>query len=171
MSEFEPVPIPEPTQRLDRRVLVAWRVRAAVTIATTVAIVIAAELAAERGVLGLTGLPGWVWGAAAAALVAEVVLGLVVIPQVRFATWRYGISEECVALRRGTWTTRLTLVPLVRVQYVETKEGPVLRALGLATVSISTANDSFDVPGLPVEEAAAFRDLVSDLAARAREEA
>ena len=62
------------------------------------------------------------------------------------------------------------IVPLVRVQHVQTKQGPILRANGLATVTISTAGESFEIPGLAEADAAALRDRVAELARLAKED-
>ena len=62
------------------------------------------------------------------------------------------------------------LVPLVRVQHVQTKQGPILRAHGLATVTISTAGESFEIPGLAEDAANELRDRVAELARLAKED-
>ena len=62
------------------------------------------------------------------------------------------------------------LVPLVRVRHVETKQGPVLRAHGLASVTVSTAGESFEIPGLAEADAGALRDRAAELARLAKED-
>lgn len=59
---------------------------------------------------------------------------------------------------------------MVRVQHVETKQGPVLKANGLASVTVTTAGSSFEIPGLATDEAEALRDQVAVLARIAQED-
>ena len=62
------------------------------------------------------------------------------------------------------------IVPLVRVQHVESKQGPIMKANGLASVLVSTAGESFEIPGLAEAEAAELRDRVAELARLAKED-
>ena len=86
------------------------------------------------------------------------------------ATWRYDVTPTDVDLYHGVFVKKRVLVPLVRVQHVETKQGPVLRAHGLASVTVSTAGESFEIPGLAEADAAALRDRVAELARLAKED-
>ena len=53
---------------------------------------------------------------------------------------------------------------MVRVQHVDTEQGPLLRKYNLATVSISTAATVHQIPALDVEEAEEMRHAISSLA-------
>ncbi len=65
-------------------------------------------------------------------------------------------------VRRGIMFRRLDIVPYGRIQYVDVKEGPIARKMGVAGIQLHTASASTDaeLDGLPVEEAAALRDLL-----------
>ena len=56
------------------------------------------------------------------------------------------------------------------MQHVETKQGPFLKASGLAAVRISTAGESFEIPGLAEDDANMLRDRVAELARLAKED-
>lgn len=57
-----------------------------------------------------------------------------------------------------------TLVPMVRVQHVDTVQGPILKRYRLSTITISTAATVHEIPALDVEEAEELRHSISRLA-------
>lgn len=85
-------------------------------------------------------------------------------PQITWQTWRYRISEEEIDLFRGVFIKKRTLIPMVRVQHVDTEQGPLLRHFGLSTVTISTAAGTHEIPALSDQDAALLRDRISELA-------
>ena len=154
-----------PTQRLDPRILRVWYLSDAISIAVTTAVGAAA--------LAIGAALGWPLPVVALAVIAVLVAELADIaigPRIRYATWRYEVTPAAVQLYRGVFTKRLTVVPLVRVQHVETRQGPLLKSHGLAEVRISTAGESFEIPGLAEDDAARLRDQVAELARLARED-
>ena len=97
-----------------------------------------------------------------AALVLFVVLAAVV-PDLRWRRWRYEIRDEEVDLQRGIiWVSR-TLVPLARIQHVDTQSGPLQRRFGLATVVFYTAAGANQIPELSAPVADEVRDRIADL--------
>lgn len=98
-------------------------------------------------------------------LAALVVYGLAVgvLPTLRWRRWRYEIREEEVDLQRGIiWISR-TLVPLARIQHVDTQHGPLQRWFGLATVIFYTAAGANHIPELAAPVAAEVRDRIAEL--------
>lgn len=68
----------------------------------------------------------------------------------------YAVRERDVFYRAGVLWRKVTALPLVRVQHVETSHGPLERLFGLATLKIFTAGAmTADVTifGLPQDEA------------------
>jgi membrane protein YdbS with pleckstrin-like domain len=100
-----------------------------------------------------------------AALTAFAVLTLVIaIPTLRWRRWRYEIRSDEVDLQRGiVWVSR-TLVPLARIQHVDTRTGPLERGLGLATVVFYTAAGPNQIPELSAPVAGEVRDRIAELA-------
>jgi membrane protein YdbS with pleckstrin-like domain len=97
-----------------------------------------------------------------AALALFVVLAGVV-PDLRWRRWRYEIRSEEVDLQRGiVWISR-TLVPLARIQHVDTQSGPLQRRFGLATVVFYTAAGANQIPDLSAPIAAGVRDRIAEL--------
>ena len=154
-----------PSHRLDPRMLRVWYV------SDVIGIVVVAVLAAVAWLVVryLGGDVFWVY--LVAGIVELVCVGdLLISPRVEMATWRYDVTPTDVDLYHGVFTKRRVLVPLVRVQHVQTKQGPILRANGLATVTISTAGESFEIPGLAEDDANELRDRVAELARLAKED-
>ncbi len=73
-------------------------------------------------------------------------IGVVAIPELRWSRWRYEIRDEEIDLRHGTVTVTRTLIPMLRVQHVDTTRGPLDQLLGLATVVVHTAAGQDDDP-------------------------
>ena len=86
-----------------------------------------------------------------------------VVPDLRWRRWRYEIRQDEVDLQRGVlWVTR-TLVPLARIQHVDTQSGPLQRRFGLATVVFYTAAGANQIPELSAPVAAQARDRIAEL--------
>lgn len=150
---------PEPSERIDPNALTVWRITGSVTSLIVWLIVL--------GLAAVTAKFGWVWaipaGAGACALVYSV-LQIVVIPAVRWRRWRYAINESEIDLKHGVFVVKRTLIPMVRVQHVDTTQGPLLRRYNLASVAISTAAGQHEIPALVEETADALRDRIAELA-------
>ncbi|HEX2729863.1 MAG TPA: PH domain-containing protein, partial [Rubrobacteraceae bacterium] len=73
------------------------------------------------------------------------------------------IRPEEVDLQRGVYWVSRTLVPLARIQHVDTKQGPLQRRFGLSTVVFYTAAGPNQIPELSTPIAAGVRDRISEL--------
>ena len=100
----------------------------------------------------------------AAAVLIAAAAAIVVVPELRWRRWRYEVRSEEIDLRHGTFTVRRTLVPIRRVQHVDTRSGAVQGAFGLAAVSFHTAAGRTEIPALGRDEAEAVRRRVGELA-------
>ena len=78
----------------------------------------------------------------------------------------YVLREDDLLFRRGIMFERVIAVPYGRLQLVDVTRGPLLRALGLATLKFVTASvaTGVNLPGLPEAEAEALRDRLVELA-------
>ena len=103
------------------------------------------------------------WVALAAGAAAILVLGGVV-PSLRWQRWRYEIREDEIDLRHGLFTIRRTLVPIRRIQHVDTSSGLLQNAFGLATVIFHTAAGATEIPAVMRPEADELRGRVGALA-------
>lgn len=149
----------EPTQRLDPRAKQLWRIQGAISSAFLLLPALGVSFILRR-VLDLSDyialIPLALW-----LLLA--VLAVLVTPGVRWRRWRYDIGDAEVDLQRGIFYVTRTLVPLARVQHVDTQQGPIERSLGLSSVVFYTAAGPNAIPALATSVAEQVRDHIAAL--------
>jgi uncharacterized protein len=144
---------PEPARRLSPTARWLWRAQGSIATAAALAV----SRALPGGALWLL-LPVVVFG-----------IGVVLIPELRWSRWRYEVRDEEIDLRHGTVSITRTLIPMLRVQHVDTTRGPLDQLLGLATVVVHTAAGRTTIPALDDEYAGRLRDQIARLARTADE--
>ncbi|MBQ9022074.1 MAG: PH domain-containing protein [Eggerthellaceae bacterium] len=102
--------------------------------------------------------------------VVLLVIWLVVLPPIRYARWRYEITPEYLDIAKGIFWRKRYIIPFIRVQNTDTRQGPILRMFGLASVTVSTAAHEHEIPGLDAAIAEELRDRAAELARIARED-
>jgi len=95
---------------------------------------------------------------------AALLVGTPLVPALRYRRWRWEVREHEIDLRRGVLTLHRTLIPMARVQHVETTEGVLEQAFDLATVEIHTAAGSHTIPLLRDLDALRVRERIAALA-------
>ncbi|MEK5496012.1 PH domain-containing protein [Bacillus altitudinis] len=108
--------------------------------------------------------PYWIGAILIGLWVLQVIFGIWLIPKIRHRIWRYEVFENEIEIQHGLIRVTRVIVPMVRVQHVDTSQGPLLRRYRLASVQISTAATVHDIPALELEEADELRDYISRLA-------
>lgn len=98
-----------------------------------------------------------------AALVAALA-GAGPIPLLRYRVWRYEVRDYEIDLLRGALIVTRTLVPMTRVQHVDTRQTIPSQMFGLRSVVVHTAAGSHEIPALRPAEATAIRDRIALLA-------
>lgn len=142
--------------RLDPAYKTALRISAAIA-AIPFAI---GALVLEGGLLGASPLPyGVIFG-----LVVFVALVLIIrLPGRRWQARGYHMSADRLRVVRGILWHSDTIVPFGRVQHIDLDQGPIERALGIATLTLHTAgnhNASVSLPGLRHDTASAIREEI-----------
>lgn len=77
---------------------------------------------------------------------------------------RYGVDKIGVRVCTGVWFRSGVVVPRDRIQYVDLKQGPLQRVLGISTLCLHTAGQLHPVVelvGLSPETAAALREALA----------
>ncbi|MEU4625772.1 PH domain-containing protein [Actinoplanes sp. NPDC023801] len=148
-----------PRHRLDRR-FVLWR--------TLQAILWAA------GVLGtLTAIYGraevtrpWL-GPVLLILGVIYAVNITVMPTWRYRVHRWEATDDAVYALSGWLTREWRIVPISRIQSIDTEVGPLQRRLGLATISVTTASSEgkITIEGVAVAVAEATVDRLREIAA------
>lgn len=121
-------------------------------------------------VFGLDGFHQWIVISIAILVFAYWILSIVLMPYLSWKNWRYAIDENEIDLKRGVIFKTRTLIPLSRVQHVDTRQGPLLRGYNLASVTISTAATTHEIPALDSVIADRVRHQISTYARLAEED-
>ncbi len=148
-----------PANRLDPRVKTAWRLQALVSAAVPL---LAALIFVP--VASTLDIPGSIPLVVLLFILGVLVLTAGVLPEIRYERWRWEVREEEIRLREGLIIVSQTVIPMVRVQHVDTSQGPIMRALGLSDVHVWTAANKHTIPALSDEHAADLRDRIATLA-------
>ncbi len=98
--------------------------------------------------LGGSDAPGVLAWLAWALAVGVVLVGGLVLPLVRWRTWRYEVRDQEIDLLRGAVVVTRTLIPMTRVQHVDTRRTPLSDFFDLRAVTVHTAADSHAIPAL-----------------------
>ncbi|MCR6106636.1 PH domain-containing protein [Salipaludibacillus agaradhaerens] len=154
---------PKPDQPLDLKTLKVWKITSAFG-------------SVFYGLLPLiywgasriwTFLPVWPTYALAVLAFLFALINIFIIQKLQWNRWRYKIYENEIELMYGVFILRRVIIPMIRVQHVDTKQGPLLRHYRLASVTISTAATVHEIPGLTLEKADMLRDHIAQLAREA----
>jgi membrane protein YdbS with pleckstrin-like domain len=142
-------------RRLDPRLRRVWTIEATITVAVLVLLAVAAGVVA--GLAGLDALVPTVL--AAAGLAAAGGLAAWWLPGASWRAWRFELAGDALELRHGIVTHVHSAIPYGRVQYIDIKQGPIERALGLARLVVHTAAAASDaeLPGIAAAEAEGLR--------------
>jgi len=155
----------EPQKRISESALPVWRITGAIFsfIVTLLA----------GGIVALTIIfswPTWIYFVTGGIILLHIYLYVYLFPLLRWKLWRYEVRENEIELQRGILVVKRTLVPMIRVQHVDTKQGPLLKRYELATVAVSTAATVHEIPALSMVEAEELRVFISRLARVADED-
>ena len=154
----------EPAQALDPRMRTVWAVQGAITtavLAAGVAVTVAVLVAVDARTTA------WIVGAAGVAVVLAIGLVLIwLLPMHDHRHFRYEVMDLGLYVARGWLWRRWQVVPHARIETVDIRSGPLLRAFGLVAVQAATAaaGGGTGIPGLTPSAADA---LVEELARRA----
>ncbi len=148
-----------PKNRISKRALTVWKTAASITSMIGWIVTIA--------VLVLTIIFDWTFLVFTILLILSIlesILTIFILPKLKWKRWRYEVHEHEIDLQRGVLIVKRTIIPMNRVQHVDTQQGPLLRKHHLASVTISTAATIHTIPALDLEEADQLRDSISRLA-------
>ena len=155
----------QPVNQISKKGLKVWRLYGVMQS------IIVLLLAIGAGVLAyIFEGPWWIYAIAVAVVLLYAYLFVYLFPKVRWMRWRYEVRESEIELQHGLFIVKRTLIPMVRVQHVDTSQGPILRKYDLAGITISTAATNHTIPALITAEADELRSRISALARVAEED-
>ena len=122
------------------------------------------------GILGADGFHGWFIIFITSILAVIWCIAVFWFPYHNWRNWHYTINMREIELKNGIFFKTHTLIPLSRVQHVNTRQGPILRWYHLSTVTISTAATTHEIQGLDSTLADRLRKQISTYARLAEED-
>lgn len=149
----------EPEFKIPRKGLTVWRLYGLIN---TVILLIVAGIASFIS-YKFDG-PKVIYYIAIIVVAAVAFITIWLFPKIRWNHWRYEVREHEIEIQSGLFIVKRTLIPMVRVQHVDTSQGPILKKYDLANISISTAATTHVIPMLVTEEADRLRTRISELA-------
>lgn len=154
MDDPSPPPAAAELVPLDPRVRWAWWASAAIAVVPAVAVAALTVVVAP--------VPDAVRAVVAAVAVAAV-LAAAVVPAVRYQRWRYALRHRDLWIRKGVLWVTVSVIPYQRLQFVDTRQGPLDRVFGLAQLVVHTAalGTSGRLPGLDAAEAERLRERLA----------
>lgn len=163
-----PLPTPDPLGRaleddreltkVDPAYITALRINAALT---SIPFIIGA-LVLEGALSGESPVP---FGVIVGLVVFLALVFVIRYPSRRWQARGYDMSEDRLRVVRGVLWHSDTVVPFGRVQHIDVDQGPIERALGIATLTLHTAgnhNASVLLPGLKHERAISMRETIRE---------
>ncbi len=157
------LPLRPPAHRVAPAARVLWALQGAIFSAVLAAVVVAVSMAvpddAPRGLEVTLSVAGWL-------LAPVAVVAVVVEPLWRYQVHRWEITDDAVYTLEGWLSRTWRIVPVSRIQTVDTTRGPLQQLLGLTSVSVRTASHagSTAIEQLPAARAA---EVAHDLGLRA----
>lgn len=157
-----------PSQQLNPKIKNVWRINDAIWI-TIVFLCCFVPCAIAQAIAPSS------WLLVALAVVAALyllalALFLAILPPIRYARWRYELSADYLDIARGIVWRKRFIVPFIRVQNTDTRQGPIMRAFGLSSVTVATAAGEHEIPGLETSVAEELRDRAAEFARIAQED-
>lgn len=159
VPETETWEIRPPQHRVDRRFIV-WQ--------TLVAVLWSA------GVLGVLGAiyrfaevtRPWL-GPVLIVLAVLLAVQILVAPTARYLVHRWQATDDAVYALEGWLTRRWQIVPISRIQSIDTEIGPLQQLLGLATIRVTTASSEgkISIEGLDATVARTTVDRLREVTA------
>ncbi|PLR66762.1 PH domain-containing protein [Bacillus sp. UMB0893] len=151
--------IPEPQRQISPYAIQVWRISSIISHIVTIIIFVAIIFMQQH-----FDWYGWI-GHASYVLLAITALhsiyGIFYYPALMQRTWRYEVDAEHIHLKHGALEKTHTIIPMTKVQYVNTNQGVILRKYGLATITIGTTASSHEIPAILEEEAEMLRSQIA----------
>ncbi|MBE9915888.1 PH domain-containing protein [Paenibacillus donghaensis] len=146
-------------QKIDKDVIQARRLEGWITILVYAVIIVLLYWLTLR-----FDWPVWIVSFAIIWTILSIPFELVFLPQCKYKFWRYRISEHEIELHHGIFFRKRTIIPMIRIQHIDAKQGPILKRYGLSTITFSTAAGSHDIPALKESKAEHVRKYIAALA-------
>lgn len=139
-------------QKLDKRALKCMYAAKIITIVIVSAVLLGGYYLLKKEILADKDNLQWILTGLLVLIPVQAVCGLFV-PPVRYARYRYILTEEELEVREGIIVITREIVPIERIHKIEVNAGPIDRAFGLAKVKAVTAGGEVTARFLENEKA------------------
>ena len=138
MTRADPgLPLRAPVNRVDPDAQWLWAAEGLLVTLVAVAVVVV------LGIVLPDDAPGWVdvlITVLRALLVPLALVAVVIEPLWRYRVHRWEVTEDAVYTLEGWLTRTWRIVPITRIQTVDTTRGPLQQLLGLTSIRVRTAS-------------------------------
>lgn len=145
------IQIEEPTETISADAVKMWRISNSV--GHGIAFLIIAVLIVCTETMDWYGWIGVVLYILGGIGVISASFSIMIEPVYLQRTWRYKIDPQFVQLKHGRWKIQHTLIPMEKVEYVRTEQGPIMRRYHLYKIEIGTTTSSHVIPAIASDEA------------------
>lgn len=112
----------EPIHKISRKGLTVWRLYG---VLQTILLLIVAVIVSYCTYY--FEWPSFIYFIAVAVVLLSAILSVYLFPKIRWERWRYEVRENEIEVQHGLFVVKRTLIPMVRVQHVDTTQGPILK--------------------------------------------
>jgi uncharacterized protein len=154
--------IEEPTEKISIDAVKVWRITN--TLGHLLALIIIAILVVCSSMFGWFEWINIVLYILGGLAILSAVFSIVIEPIYLQRTWRYQIDQQFVQLKHGKWQVKHTLIPMEKVEYVRSEQGPLMRMFNLYKIEIGTTTSNHVIPGIPSEEAKLLKAQIATYA-------
>lgn len=147
-------------KQLDPIMVKVWRVHALIHLVLYVIALSAYSYVNEKW----WHVGAWTYAAAAFVILAILYCEYTVFPAIRYRNFFYKLHEDEIEIAHGLFIVTHMIVPVNRVQYVKMKQGPIMKFFQLSSLSVSTASNTEEIPGLTEQEAQYLQKAIITLA-------
>ncbi|GGG24966.1 UPF0699 transmembrane protein YdbS [Lysinibacillus alkalisoli] len=155
----------DPKHKISRKGLTVWRLYGIFEMLGILAVACVVSYLTIRN-----DWPQWIHAIGITLTLLSLIFSVIIFPKVRWERWRYEVREQEIEVKHGLFIVKRTIIPMVRVQHVDTTQGPILKKYDLSNIYISTAATIHTIPALAMNEADELRARISDLARVAEED-
>jgi membrane protein YdbS with pleckstrin-like domain len=149
--------LPTERRRLPPRVTRYWRWRAFYSSLPVLVLLVSAAIVLPWG-------PWWVRWGIVGVFVVVIAAGVIILTPIRYRVFWYAISPTDIDIQKGIIFTTRSIIPMHRVQSLQSERGPVADHYRMATLKIRTAAGSVSLSGLDRGEADELSERIGRLA-------
>lgn len=154
--------IEEPTERISTDAVKVWRISN--SLGHLLALIIIAILVLFSNMFGWFDWINIVLYIIGGLAILSALFSIVIEPIYLQRTWRYQIDQQFVQLKHGKWQVKHTLIPMEKVEYVRSEQGPLMRMFSLYKIEIGTTTSNHVIPGIPSDEAKLLKAQIATYA-------